>query len=311
MRRLRCALATLAAAVVLAGWGTVSAGASACPALDYQATLAAAAAALDAVPPDVAVARSDVSALLGADPSRAVALGPVADDLAASPVQLADARTRLDSMSATLAYPAHSTCNDGAAAASSTLHDVYASPPLRHLDDVNQPGILDAILGFLSGLVGRAAGALGPAGAVLLAAVAMGGAAVLAWRRWDRAAAGRGAAAEEPATPGDDADDEWRAAERAAARGDHREAVRRAFRAALVDVARRGHLHLDAAWTTREVLAHCAADGEVLAPLAAAASLFDRAWYSSTPVSHADWELAAERCAAVRRLVRRVPVASP
>ena len=111
------------------------------------------------------------------------------------------------------------------------------------------------------------------------------------------------------AAAGDDPDAEWRAAERAAAAGDHREAIRRAFRSALIEVALRGRVHLDAAWTTRELLARCDADGDVLVALAAAASLFERAWYGGRAVTAADWDLAAERCAAVRRLARRQGVA--
>jgi hypothetical protein len=315
MPGLRRGLATIAAAAAAAaataGAGTIPVAAASCPALDYQGTLAAAATALHQAPPDVSTAQRDVQALQAADASTSVALAPVAADLAAVPAQLADAEARLDSMSATLAYPPHSTCHDNAAAARSTLHDVYASPSFRHLDDSSQTGILDAILGFFSTLFGRAAGALGAAGAVLAAALVLALAAVVAWRRWHGTAAARGAVIDEPATAGDDPDQEWGAAERAAARGDHREAVRRAFRAALIDVGARGHVHLDSAWTTREVLAHCSADGQVLAALAAAAAVFDRAWYSATPVSRRDWEVAAERCTLVRTLARHAHVPSP
>jgi hypothetical protein len=93
--------------------------------------------------------------------------------------------------------------------------------------------------------------------------------------------------------------------------GDHREAVRRAFRSALLEVAVRGRVRIDAAWTTRELLERCHADGDVLVALASAAAVFDRAWYSGTPVTEADWTLAAERCATLRRLVGHARVAAP
>lgn len=307
MRPARICLAVLAATAMVCAEPTWV-RAAACPAIDYQATLAAASASLSTVPPDVATVRSDLAGLLAADPSSGGALQPVLDDLTTTPPSLDDARTRLGSMSATLAYPPHSTCNYDGAPARSDLHDVYASPALSHLDDSTQTGIVDTIVNFLRNLFGGAAGALGPAGWVLVALV-LGLAALLAWRRWHGSAPGRGAVVDEPASAGDDPDAEWRLAERAAARGDHREAIRRAFRSALIEVALRGRVHLDAAWTTRELLARCDADGDVLVALAAAAAVFERAWYGGRAVTASNWDLAAERCAAVRRLARRQGVA--
>jgi Domain of unknown function (DUF4129) len=307
--RLRAGFAAAIVAVPLVYGSATPARAAVCPALSYQAGLGAAAAALEAVPAAVATARSDVAGLLGADPSRGIALQPVLDDLSTAPPQLDDARTRLEAMSATLAYPPNSTCNYDGTAARNTLHGVYASPDFRHLDDSNQPGFIDAILNFLGSLFGRAAGALGVAGGIAVALAVLGLAALLAWRRWHGSATSRGALVDELAAAGDDPDAEWSVAERAAAAGDHREAIRRAFRSALIEVALRGHVHLDAAWTTRELLARCDADGDVLVALAAAASLFERAWYGGRAVSAPDWDLAAERCATVRRLARRQGVA--
>jgi hypothetical protein len=307
--RLRARVAAAILAVPLVCWSATPVRAAVCPALSYQAGLVAAAAALEAVPAAVATARSDVAGLLGADPSRGIALQPVLVDLSAAPPQLDDARTRLEAMSATLAYPPNSTCNYNGTAARNTLHGVYASPDFKHLDDSNQPGFIDAILTFLGNLFGRAAGALGVAGGLAVALAVLGLAALLAWRRWHGSAASRGAIADERPARGDDPDAEWRAAERAAAAGDHRQAIRRAFRSALIEVALRGRVHLDAAWTTRELLARCDADGDVLVALAAAASLFERAWYGGRAVTAADWDLAAERCVTVRRLARRQGVA--
>ena len=286
-------------------FATASPALAGCTALDYQAALTASAAALRATPPDLAVARADITALLKADPHRSAVLQPVLDDLSTSPPGLDDARTRLTSLSATLTYPPDSTCNVSSGAARGALHDIYSSPPLNHLDDNRQTGFLTAILDFLSTVFSGTAGALGAVGMVLVAIAVLALAVLLAWRRWHGSAAFRGADIAEPATAGDDPDAEWRAALHAAAGDDHREAVRRAFRSALLEVALRGHLHIDAAWTTRELLLRCQADGDVLIALAAAAALFEHAWYSGVVVSAADWEAAAERSAAVRRLARR------
>jgi hypothetical protein len=300
------------AALLLAGVSiaTTTARAASCPALDYQAGLAVAAADLQRSPPDVAAAMGEVTALMGADHGSDVALQPVVDDLSAAPALTGDAETRLSAMSATLAYPRGSVCNENADAARRTLHQVYASPDFRHLDDVSQPGLLAAVLNFLRGLFNSAAGALGPVGGVLLALAVIGGALALAWRRWRGSAALSGARNDEPAGTGDDPEAEWAAALRAAAGGAYREAIRRAFRSALLEVAVRGRLHINPTWTTRELLQRSQADGDVLVALAAAAALFDRAWYGGVAVSRDDWAAAEERCSAVRRLARRAGAAA-
>jgi uncharacterized protein DUF4129 len=305
IRRLCAGVAAAMITVPLVCCSAMSVRAAGCPALDYQAGLAAVAVALETTPADVVTARNQVAGLLGADPSRSIALQPVLSDLSTAPPQLDDARMRLEAMSATLAYPAHSTCNYDGAPARNTLHDVYASSDFKHLDDSSQTSFIDAILNFLANVFGRAAGSLGVAGGLAVALAVLGLAALLAWRRWHGSAAARGAGIDDLPIAGDDPDAEWRAAERAAAGGDHREAIRRAFRSALIEVALRGRVRLDAAWTTRELLARCDADGDVLVALVAAAALFERAWYGGRAVTAAEWDLAAERCATVRRLARR------
>jgi hypothetical protein len=309
MRLLRTFEAVALVTAAVACGPAMAVRAAGCTAIDYQASLVAASAAVDAVPAEVATAQKDVAGLLTAGPSRGVALQPVLDDLSTAPPELADASTRLHAMSATLAYPPHSTCNYDGAAARNTLHSVYGSPAFSHLDDRNQTGIVDTILNFLAKLFSGATGALGGGGGIAVALVVLGVAALLAWRRWHGSAASGSARVDDPPATGDDPDAEWRAAERAAADGDHREAIRRAFRSVLIEVALRGRAHLDAAWTTRELLARCDADGDVLVALAAANSLFERAWYAGRTVVAADWDLAAERCATVRRLARRQRVA--
>jgi hypothetical protein len=309
MRRRRlCAAALLLAGSFVAT--ATTARAAGCPALDYQAGLAAASSDLQRTPVDVAGAMQRVTALLVADRGSALALQPVVDDLSTSPPQLDDARLRLSSMSATLAYPPGSVCNENGDAASGALHHVYASPDFRHLDDVSQTGLLAGILNFLRDLFGSLAGGLGRLGTALLALAVVGAALALAWRRWHGSAALPGATYDEPEGTGDDPDVEWAAAQRAAGSGEYREAIRRAFRAALLEVAVRGRLHIDPTWTTRELLQRSQADGDVLVALAAAAALFDHAWYGGVAVTRDDWIAAEERCAAVRGVARRAKVAA-
>ncbi len=64
-------------------------------------------------------------------------------------------------------------------------------------------------------------------------------------------------------------------------------------------------MRIDAAWTTRELLARIDASGDVLVALAAAAAVFERAWYSGVAVTRDDWLSGRGRCAAVRRLARQ------
>ncbi len=87
-----------------------------------------------------------------------------------------------------------------------------------------------------------------------------------------------------------------------AERQDYRQAIRRAFRSALLDVTRRGRLSVDSAWTTRELLASASTDADLLALLAPAAAMFDRAWYSRARIDASAWELMKSRCEAIRRL---------
>jgi Domain of unknown function (DUF4129) len=311
MRRvLGSAVAALLAGALALTFPSTTTLAAGCPALDYQAGLTSAAAALEQAPPDVAAAQRTMSALVAADPGSTVTLQPVLADLSLRPPELDDAELRLSSMSATLAYPSGSVCDENAAAARSALHDVYSSPDFRHLDDTAQPNPLASIVNFIADLLRRGAGALGPVGAIVLAAAVLAIALTLAWRRWHGAAALRGARVEEPAAPGDDPDAEWRAAEQAAAAGDFREAVRRGFRSSLLEVAVRGSVRIDAAWTTRELLQRIDAGGDVLVALAAAAANFERAWYSGMAVTQADWIRAAERFATVRRLARQAGAAA-
>jgi hypothetical protein len=98
---------------------------------------------------------------------------------------------------------------------------------------------------------------------------------------------------------------EWAGALAASERGDFREAVRRAFRSALVSLVQRGRLPVQPAWTTPELLAHARGDPELSARLGPAAAGFDRAWYSEAPVDAERWEELRGQCQAIRALSGR------
>ena len=199
------------------------------------------------------------------------------------------------------AGPGPSTASD----AQQRLADVYARPPLDRLDRPPPHTPLDDLLTRIGDLFSRLASGV-PGGLPIGIAAAVALALLVLWLLRRVSAGRRIAVAEaEPADTTLDADAEWAAALAAAARGDLREAVRRAFRSALLAVAVAGRLEVDAAWTTRELLAHTAGDADLLAALAPAAAAFDVAWYSGRPVGVADWDAQRARCEAIRALARR------
>jgi Domain of unknown function (DUF4129) len=240
----------------------------------------------------------------------AAALAPVLEDLDRDPADVAGARTRLQTLIAAYRLPPNSVAEDPRAA-QQTLHDVYAQDRYNDIGHHASSGnffsnLGTTLLNALRWIVSHTVGTLGLVPTLILALLAILAIVVLAVRRLQgagtRALPGR---IEEPRVRGIDPDHEWRLAEDAAARGDHREAIRHAFRSALLGVAARGRLHVDAAWTTSELLARARGDADLVAALAPAAASFDVAWYSGRPVSQQDWEVARERCAAVRRLAQR------
>jgi len=279
-------------------------------AVQYVALLTDARDALDATPPDVARARATVRAL--SDPGSAVtrgttaadALHPIAADLDRNPPDVVGARQRLDATINALRLPDRSVRSGDGRAASDLLHETYRSPVFRDLDAHADESLLERIgkavrraLGGHSlpdGLLGAVLGALLVGAVIGLVVVVMRRAGMLG-------RTSRSAMLEPPGTTVDP-DAEWRAAEAAAVAGDHREAIRRAFRSALLSVAVRGRLRVDPAWTTRELLARAGGDAALLGALAPAASLFELAWYSGRPISAAEWQVARARCAAVRAL---------
>jgi Domain of unknown function (DUF4129) len=275
-----------------------------CVTLEYLTLLGRAESALSAVPPQPPAALTAVTEAEDLAPSSSAELAPIIGALTASPPDVIGSGRRIDLIAATLALPAGSACNVDSRMAEKVLHQVYASPVFADLDQNQPPSIFERIGAVVNWILSHLFGLLGTSGSILLGALVLGAIAAFVIYRLRGVVGGRRAlGADEPATAGDDPEQEWQLGLAAARRGDHREAIRRAFRAALLDVADR-RAHLDRAWTTREMLATLSADADLLAVVAPAAASFDRAWYGRAPVSAADWDVARGRCEAVRRVAR-------
>jgi len=327
VKRFRLLAACLAAPAVFisvaVGAQRVSAATGDCVAVDYSAGLTQADRLLHASPPRPAQARMVLTALGVANPPAHAILDPIIADLGAAHPDISDAEQRLDPLSATLALPAGSTCHLDSGAARGLLHDVYASNVFANLDQNIEPSVLgrigQGVLWVLAHigdafrwLVSHVNGALGVPGTLALGLLILLVAVSLAVRRLRAAqSAAPARPGAEPATSGTDPEAEWKIGALAAARGDYREAIRRAFRSALLQAVDRGRLHVDVAWTTRELLASVSADGDLLAVLAPAAASFDHAWYSGEAIGADEWERARERCAAVRDVARGRRAAVP
>jgi hypothetical protein len=281
--------------------------------------------AYDALPPGDTDPASDpaldrVRAPVGLAASLApssAALAPITADLQHDPVDVADLRQRLRTLIDALHLPPGSVAEDPRAA-QGALHDVYSQNTFDNLDSTASNDSLlsrigQGIVDGLQWLAQHTVGSLGVVPSLIIAGLALAAILAFAFLRLRAAgtrALGGGALRAEPASRSLDADGEWRSAEDCAARGDHRDAVRHAFRSALLSAAERGRLRVDAAWTTSELLTGARGDADLVAALAPAASSFDHAWYSGRPVSAQDWEVARERCSAVRRLATRREVSA-
>lgn len=194
----------------------------------------------------------------------------------------------------------------GPADARRRLDEVYSRPPLDALDRPRPHSLIDDIASAFGRLVNNLFSRLGTGGSTLVGLLAAALVAALALYLLRRVSAGRLARATVEPSPGViDHDAEWAAALAAAAAGDHREAVRRAFRSALLAVAARGRTVVDPAWTTRELLSRIEGDADLLAALAPAAAAFDVAWYSGRPVTEVDWQRQRRLCETIRGLARR------
>ncbi|MFN2592372.1 MAG: DUF4129 domain-containing protein [Candidatus Dormibacteria bacterium] len=295
----------MAAAVALLGTQlSTTAVADGCAAGAYVNRLHQSLAALQQVPPDPVRARGLIAPSLATDGP--AVLTPVLAALDSRPPDISDARRRLAALTAVLDLPPRSGCQLDAGPARDALRHVYASRVFATLDAAEHHSLLedagDALFRALTGLAGWVhPGVLVGLSGVL--ACALAGYGVWAWRRLPAAIPHR--SAERPAGARPNPDAEWGAAISCAAAGDHRQAVRRAFRSALLSVMVRGRLPVDPSWTTGQLLAHAAADADLVAALAPAAASFDHAWYSRERVTADDWDRARSQCQVVRSLAGR------
>jgi hypothetical protein len=276
-----------------------------CLTTTYIGLLNTADAALAAVPVQPVAALTALTQAEDLDPASVPVLAPIIGQLTAGPPDIVASRRQLDLLTATLSLPAGSACDVDSRDAEAALHGVYASHVFAGLDQNPPPSLFQRIGAAITWVLSHLYGLLGNGGSIGLGALVLAVIATFIIHRVRGVAGGRRAKQlQEPATAGDDPDDEWRMALAAAQRGDHREAVRRAFRSALLDVAGR-RARIDRAWTTREMLATISADADLLAVVAPAAAAFDKAWYADVPVTQAEWDIARARCEAVRRVARR------
>jgi hypothetical protein len=304
VKRLLAAIFAGAAFLVAEASVSPAHAASPCVTLQYLMLLGGADNALSAVPAQPATALNDVTQAEALAPASSVDLLPIVASLSASPPDISGGKQRLDLIVQTLALPAGSVCHLDSQQAENDLRQVYASSVFADLDQNQPPSIFSRIGSVINWILTHLFDLLGSGGSIALGVIVLGGLLAFAIYRL-RGVAGRRRAlgSEEPATAGNDPDREWQLAASAAQRGDYREAIRRAFRSALLEVADR-RAHLDRAWTTREMLATLSTDADLLAVVAPAAASFDKAWYGGGSVDAADWDLARSRCEAVRRVAR-------
>ncbi len=305
MRRLLAAFFVGAALTAVVASASPVRAASPCVTLQYLMLLSGADNALTAVPAQPAAALADITQAEALAPSSSADLSPIVASLSSSPPDIAGGKQRLDLIVQTLALPAGSVCHIDSQQAENDLQQVYKSSVFADLDQNQPPSIFSRIGAVINWILTHLFELLGSGGSIALGVIVLGGLlAFVIYRLRGVAGSRRATSAEEPASLGSDPDHEWQLALTAAQRGDYREAIRRAFRAALLEVADR-RAHLDRAWTTREMLATLSTDADLLAVVAPAAASFDKAWYGGGSVDAADWDLARSRCEAVRRVARR------
>jgi hypothetical protein len=278
--------------------------ASSCVTLQYLSLLGGADNALSAVPAEPAAAVSDLTQAESLAPSARPDLSPIVATLSASPPDIATGKQAIALIVQTLALPAGSVCQVDSQQAENDLHQVYASSVFADLDQNQPPSIFSRIGAVINWILTHLFDLLGSGGSIALGVIVLGGLlAFVIYRLRGVAGSRRALGSEEPAAAGDDPDREWQLALAAAQRGDNREAIRRAFRSALLEVADR-RTYIDRAWTTRELLATLSTDADLLAVVAPASASFDEAWYGGGTVDAADWDVARTRCEAVRRVAR-------
>lgn len=303
----RIVVGGLITAALMTGIASSAASARAagtCVTVAYVALLDRADSALSANPAQPVAALTAVTEAQDLVRSAAPDLAPVIRGLTASPPDITDSRSQVHLLATTLALPRGSACDVDSQAAQNALHEVYSSPVFADLDQNQQQSIFERIGAVINWILSHLFGLFGSAGSIVLGLVILAIIAAFVIYRLRGVAGGRRAEGiGEPATVGDDPEREWKLGMAAAQRGEYREAIRRAFRSALLDVGGR-RARLNRAWTTREMLASLSADADLLAVIAPAADSFDTAWYGKATVDAAAWEVARGRCEAVRRVAR-------
>jgi hypothetical protein len=288
----------------VASAGVPATAATTCLTTTYIGLLDTAESALHAVPAESVAALTTLTEANDLVPSASPVLAPIIAGLTASPPDVSTSGHRLAILAATLALPPGSACNVDSRAALNLLHSVYASQVFANLDQNPAPSLFERIGAAINWVLSHLYGLLGNGGSIVLGLLVLAAiVAFVVYRIRGTMSGKRVAAGAEPATAGSDPDREWQLALAAAQRGDYREAIRRAFRSALLEVTGR-RARIDRAWTTREMLATLSTDADLLAVVAPAAAAFDRAWYSGEPVGAAEWETARARCEAVRKVAR-------
>lgn len=265
-----------------------------------------------------AAALAQLQALAAFD--SAPALQPAISDVESG--HTAAAERLLDTTITALGTPVRSGCGGETGAQRQALSGVYRSPAFASLDAPASPSWAGQLVNAIGSGLGRLLTTLGPVGSAVLAGLllALVGA-LAAWRVRQVTAGGGQVRVADGILPSEtDPEAEWAGAMKAAERGEFRQAIRHAFRSALVSVAHSGRLAVQAAWTTPELLVHTAADPELAAELGPAAAGFDRAWYSEAAVDAGGWEEVRHHCQAIRSLTdaghrgeesrRRLPAAS-
>jgi len=178
----------------------------------------------------------------------------------------------------------------------------YADPALH----VREPGGTAAgpgaagVLGWIRRLLGALFHLLPRPAWILLGVLVVLAGSWLAWWRLGVAAGARPGPQAEPASgpAAPDPEAAWRLAQAAAAAGRNRDAVRLAFQALLLTVARRHALVVDPAWTNAELLAAAEAAGAFGPRLLPLVSTFDRVVYGGEDPGAAGWSAFASGCRA-------------
>jgi len=221
----RLAVGGLISAALMTGIASSAAPAQAagtCVTVAYITLLGQADSALSANPPQPVAALTAVTEAQDLVGSAGPDLAPVIRDLTASPPDITDSRSQVHLLATTLALPPGSACDIDTQAAQNALHQVYSSPVFADLDQKQQQSIFERIGAVINWILSHLFGLFGSAGSIVLGLVILAIIAAFVIYRLRGVAGGRRAeGVSEPATVGDDPEQEWKLAMAAAARRSH------------------------------------------------------------------------------------------